>query len=128
MVELRPHSVRFSTIGAQWGVCATLLLVPLTAGAIGCGGGDSAGQSETDKAVAAAHQAYERAKKGGVDLSSGPCVAEMLPGLDDWVVDVAHDPRQPIDDEAQNQCQRYREGEAHHFVELTPQGELIRAE
>jgi hypothetical protein len=128
MVELTRHRRVFSTIDAQRGVCSFLLFVPLIVGITGCGGGGEAGQSETDKAVAAAHQAYERAKKGGVDLSSGPCVAEMLPGLDDWVVDVAHDPRQPIDDEAQNQCQRYREGEAHHFVELTPQGELIRAE
>jgi hypothetical protein len=128
MVELTRHRRVFSTIDAQRGVCSFLLLVPLTVGALGCGGGDSVSQSETDQAVAAAHQAFERAKKGGVDLTSGPCVAETLPGLDDWVADIAHDPRQPVDDEAENQCQRYREGEAHHFVELTPQGELIRAE
>jgi hypothetical protein len=41
---------------------------------------------------------------------------------------VAHDPRQPIDDEAANQCQRFRSGEAHHFVELNIDGQLIRAE
>ena len=37
-----------------------------------------------------------------------------------WVADIAHDPREDIDDEPENQCQRYREGEASHFVELTP--------
>ena len=41
---------------------------------------------------------------------------------------VAHDPREDVDDEPENQCRRYREEEASHFVELTPRGELIRAE
>ena len=61
-------------------------------------------------------------------MSTGPCISESLPSLPDWVADVAHDPRQPIDDEAANQCQRYRSGEAHHFVELNIDGQLIRAE
>lgn len=38
------------------------------------------------------------------------------------------DPREDVDDDPANQCQRYRSGEADHFVELTPDGELIRAE
>ena len=41
---------------------------------------------------------------------------------------IAHDPRESIDDEAANQCQRYRSGEAHHCVELNIDGQLIRAE
>jgi hypothetical protein len=44
------------------------------------------------------------------------------------VADIAHDPRQAIDDAPENQCQRYRSGEAHHFVELAPDGQLIRAQ
>ena len=44
------------------------------------------------------------------------------------MVDIAHDPRQDVDDDPANQCQRFRDGEASHFVELTPEGELIRAE
>jgi hypothetical protein len=43
-------------------------------------------------------------------------------------VDIAHDPRQDVDDDPANQCQRYREGEASHFVELDPSGELIRTD
>jgi hypothetical protein len=61
-------------------------------------------------------------------MSKGPCLAEQLPGLPDWVVDVAHDPRQPVDDQPANQCARYRNGQAHHFVELDPGGKLIRAQ
>jgi hypothetical protein len=97
----------------------------------GCGGDDDEpSQSERLQAIGQAQVAFQQAKVAGQDLSSGPCIAESLPapGLDDWVADVAHDPRQPVDDEPANQCQRYRDGEAHHFVELTPQGQLIRAE
>jgi hypothetical protein len=92
---------------------------------LGCGG---ASEEEKDKAISAAHVAYQRAEKAGIDLGRGPCIAEDVPRLDDWVVDVAHDPRQAVDDDPDNQCRRYREGDAHHFVELTPQGEVIRAE
>ena len=40
----------------------------------------------------------------------------------------SYDPRQPVDDQPASQCQRYRSGEAHHVVELAPDGQLIRAE
>jgi hypothetical protein len=95
----------------------------------GCGGSSgNSGNSERGKAVSAAKDAYATAKKAGSDLSKGPCLAEKLPGLPDWVVDVAHDPRQPVDDEPANQCARYRSGAAHHFVEIDPNGKLIRAQ
>jgi hypothetical protein len=103
--------------------CAAVALIALA----GCGG-DDADPDERDQAVSAAIEAYDQAKAEGVDLEVGPCIAEQLPGLDDWVADVAHDPREDVDDQAENQCQRYRDGEASHFVELTPEGELIRAE
>ena len=73
-------------------------------------------------------QAFHQTKSAGVDLDRGPCIAQRLPGLSDWVVDIAHDPRQPIDDDPANQCARFRDGQAHHFVELDPDGDLIRAE
>ena len=92
----------------------------------GCGGGDGASQEDKDKAVAAAKFIY--AGKAKEDLSSGPCLSEGIPGLSDWVVDIAHEPRQAVDDQPANQCQSYRDGETHHFVELTPSGQLIRAE
>jgi hypothetical protein len=94
---------------------------------LGAGCGDEPSDEERDRAIAAAMDAYERVE-GGEDLEQGPCIAEELPGLPDWVADIAHDPREPVDDDPANQCQRYRDGEASHFVELTPEGELIRAE
>jgi hypothetical protein len=73
-------------------------------------------------------EAFEQAQESGLELELGPCIAEELPGLSDWVADVAHDPRTDVDDDPANQCQRYRDGEASHFVELAPDGKLIRAE
>jgi hypothetical protein len=48
--------------------------------------------------------------------------------LPDWVADIAHRPRQAVDEDPANQCEAIRSGDAHHFVELDPDGNLIRAE
>ena len=105
----------------------SLLAVLPLALLVGCGGG-SPSQDIRDRAVNEAMQAYHEAKQNGTDLSRGPCIAEQLPDMPDWVADIAHDPRQPVDDQPANQCQRFRSGEAHHFVELSPSGDLIRAQ
>jgi hypothetical protein len=88
-----------------------------------CGGGVE--ESEKDAAIAAARTAYQNAKAEEVDFSNGPCLGVIM---DNWVADVAHDPRQDVDDDPANQCEAYRSGEADHFVELDPDGNLIRAE
>ena len=66
----------------------------------------------------------------GRDLSSGPCLSHN--NLDwqvqDWVCDVAHVPRTPGDDLEENQCLAFRVGEAHHFVEVDPECNLIGSE
>ena len=100
-------------------ICVALLV------SAGCGGG-AKHEVTKDAAIAAAEGAYAKARAEGVDMARGPCIADDL--LPDWVADVAHDPRQPVDDKPQNQCSRYRAGKAHHFVELDPDGKLIRAE
>ena len=100
-----------------------LVLVLAFALAAGCGGGSDDGERE--RAIAAAHVAYEEAAAAGTDLADGPCLGVVL---DNWVADVAHDPRQKVDDRPENQCEAFRSGEAEHFVELDPEGELIRAE
>ena len=105
------------------------VLVTTTLALAACGsGGSNVNPSGSERAVDEAQTAFREAQASGVDLSTGPCISESLPTLPDWVADVAHDPRQPIDDEAANQCQRYRSGEAHHFVELNLDGRLIRAQ
>jgi len=96
---------------------ALLLLVSLVLA--GCGGADA-----DEQTIQLAKQAYEQAKAQGVDMSDGPCLGVVKPG---WVADVAHDPREAVDDEPENQCAEYRSGEADHFVELDPEGNFIRS-
>jgi hypothetical protein len=111
-------------------------VLPLFIAAVGvclvltaCGGDSSSGGDKRQAlAVAKAKAAFRKAQARGENLSAGPCIAEQLPGLVDWAVDVAHDPRQAVDDEPAHQCQSYRDGRTHHFVELTPQGQPIRAQ
>lgn len=104
--------------------CCRLFLLLALAGCRPRGGRPDATSTERDRAVAAAQELYRRKKADGVDMSRGPCLGEVLDG---WVVDVAHLPRQPIDDAPENQCRAYRNGHVHHFVELDPDGNLIRA-
>jgi hypothetical protein len=108
-------------IGTQRLLQVVLALVALT---IACMG-DEVSDEERDRAVAAAQQVYAQEKAAGRDFSNGPCIAEEA--IDDWSVDIAHDPRQDIDDQPENQCRLYRDGTTHHFVELDPEGKLIRA-
>jgi len=63
------------------------------------------------------------AEKKGADMSPGPCLGAVEA---DWVCDVAHVPRTSADDLPENQCADFREGRAHHFVEVTPDCQLIR--
>jgi hypothetical protein len=87
--------------------------------AAGCGGAQA-----DEGTIRLAQRAYAAAKANGVDMTRGPCLGVIKEG---WVADVAHDPRQDVDDEPENQCREYREGEADHFVELDPDGEFIRS-
>jgi hypothetical protein len=95
----------------------------------GCGSkGSQVSQSDRDQAVDEAQAAYRQFLGTDQPTGLGPCVSESLPGLPDWVADIAHNPRLPLDDQPANQCQRFRSGQAHHFVELDENGELIRAQ
>lgn len=83
------------------------------------------------RAVTAAKKLYDQqyasmsADQKKLHLSKGPCLSnEIIP---DWVVDIAHEPRQPVDSDPANQCEAYRDGKAHHFIELDEEGNYIRA-
>jgi hypothetical protein len=107
-------------------ILISLAAVVAAVAAPGCGGGGSREDEQArDAAVEAAKLAYAQAQREGVDMANGPCLGVVLP---DWVADVAHDPRRPVDDDPHNQCAAYRSGQAHHFVELDPEGNLIRAQ
>ncbi len=64
------------------------------------------------------------------DLSGrSPCLSDNNSewNISGWVCDVAHSPRQAMDDLPENQCSEFREGKASHFVEVDAACEFIRA-
>lgn len=72
--------------------------------------------------LAKARARYNEAVAKGRDLSSGPCLGKVA---DDWVLDIAHLPREEVDELTENQCEDYRTGVVDHFVEMSPKGEII---
>ncbi|MDP3899610.1 MAG: hypothetical protein Q8Q23_00855 [bacterium] len=82
-------------------------------------------QADADIALIQARQVYRQAVLDGVDLSSGPCLSNnLIPG---WVLDIAHNPRQAIDNNPANQCPAYRDGAANHFIEMDVYGTVIKS-
>jgi len=80
---------------------------------------------ERDLAIQRAQELFAQKKAEGMDFTDGPCLSEYL--MEGWVADIAHFPRRRSDDFPENQCQAYLRGEAQHFVELDPNGKVIRA-
>ena len=102
-----------------------LAAVLLATGVAACSG---SAEDEKLGAVDAAREVYAEDGEGH-DLSSGPCLANPLDGpYENWVVDIVHQPREAADDEAENQCSAFRDGDAEHFVELDEYGHLVRAQ
>ena len=58
------------------------------------------------------------------NLENGPCLSQEI--QENWVCDVAHNPRQSVDNQQENQCSSFREGLTHHFVEVSPECNFIR--
>ena len=54
------------------------------------------------------------------------CIMDPMPTNSYWVCDISHAPRQEIDNMTENQCQSFINGSSHHFIELTPECEIIR--
>jgi len=84
-------------------------------------------KNEREIAIEECMKACREASISGKDLSNGPCLLNPIPNLENWVCDVAHSPRQPIDNLPENQCSSFREGKASHFVEVDPACNFIRA-
>ncbi|MEM2874109.1 MAG: hypothetical protein QW063_01500 [Candidatus Nanoarchaeia archaeon] len=70
--------------------------------------------------------ACKEALDASVNLENGPCLLDPIPQNPNWVCDVAHSPRQAVDNLPENQCSAFRNGTARHFIEVTPSCELIR--
>jgi hypothetical protein len=90
----------------------------------GCATQFSTNQTEKDRATAACIELCTSSLSNGQDLTNGPCLSNEI--ISNWVCDVAHSPRQAVDNLAENQCSAYREGLAKHFVEIDTNCDFIR--
>ncbi len=67
-----------------------------------------------------------REKMSVDDWQKGPCVSNDGKELPGWAVDVAHVPREKVDDDAANQCSSVAEGRVDKFIELDEDCRVIR--
>ena len=81
-------------------------------------------QTIKESAIKLCIEKCKDALNSGINLTNGPCLSNRI--IEDWVCDVAHWPRQEVDNLKENQCPSYGK-EANHFVEVNPNCELIRA-
>ncbi|MBN2517995.1 MAG: hypothetical protein JXB14_04060 [Candidatus Altiarchaeota archaeon] len=88
------------------------------------GGEASSVVSLADQAKAKCIQLCQSKLDQGISLEQGPCLSNEI--VKDWVCDVAHDPRLPVDDDSRNQCPQFGQT-ASHFIEVDPQCEVIGA-
>lgn len=102
-------------------VMAALLIIASLLLPIACSDDDDEDQPATlpgrDEAVAACQDACQQARQQGAQLDDGPCLWEGE--VDNWICDVAHNPRTEVDDDPANQCPNYL-NPYEHFVEVDP--------
>jgi len=99
-----------------------MMLVVLLSGCVEQPNKDAAQDSESAKN--ACINKCQDALAAGQDLNNGPCLSNEI--AKDWVCDVAHSPRQAVDNNPANQCPAYGIN-ATHFVEVTPSCEYMRS-
>jgi len=85
-------------------------------------------QKQTDKTAARVkcqQLCQDTLLADGVNFDVGPCLSNSI--APDWVCDVAHSPRQAVDDDPANQCASFRSGQVGHFVEVDGNCNVIQA-
>jgi hypothetical protein len=78
---------------------------------------------QQDGIVSSCTQLCRQEKNKGTDLSAGPCLSNSI--AEDWVCDVAHSPREDVDNLPENQCSAFGKT-ANHFVEVDVNCSLIK--
>ena len=84
--------------------------------------------TDADRAVYTCMFLCKSALNEGRSLDNGPCLSSGWDAweVDNWVCDVAHWPREDVDNLEQNQCPEYGVT-ASHFIEVSPECGFIRA-
>jgi hypothetical protein len=91
----------------------------------GCVGQTKVSTTEEKQGINACINLCKSELQNGKDLSNGPCLSNEI--ITNWVCDIAHSPRQSVDNQPENQCSAFREGTAKHFVEVDTSCNFIKA-
>ncbi len=84
-------------------------------------------QAESDIAKAQCVELCRAALQNETDLASGPCLGNPIPNMNNWVCDVVHNPRIDADNQKENQCAYFTEGNAKHFIEVDENCRVINS-
>lgn len=76
---------------------------------------------EQQDAINCSLNLLEEKKNSFLNFSS-----QCLGTCNNYAVDIVHVPRTSEDNLVENQCQDYREGNVHNFIELDKNGEVVR--
>ena len=84
--------------------------------------------TDADRAVYLCIFLCKASANEGLSMDDGPCLSSGSPAweVENWVCDVAHWPREDVDNLPVNQCPEYG-STAHHFVEVNPGCGFIRS-
>lgn len=80
-------------------------------------------EQKKQELISIAKEKFANLRKKGTHLEKGPCLGIIAIG---WVADIAHNPRQAVDEKPENQCQEIKNGNAANFIELDTNGNYIR--
>ncbi len=101
-----------------------MIFILLVSGCISVQNGADKTVSAKDTATTKCIELCSQEKAKNVLLSDGPCLSDKI--TEGWVCDVAHSPRQAIDNDPANQCPEFGKT-AGHFVEVDEDCKFIRA-
>jgi len=77
-------------------------------------------------AAEACQQLCKSALATDLAMPSSACIGNPMQSFPDYVCDLAHNPREAVDDLPENQCSAYREGKAKRFVEVDTNCNVIK--
>jgi len=99
-------------------------ILPVLLAAIAVSGCTATNNSDSASAASArCQQKCMDLADTNMDFSPGPCLDDAI--ASDWVCDMAHNPRQAVDDNPANQCPSFGNA-AHHFVEVNENCRILR--
>lgn len=76
--------------------------------------------------VTAQQEAIECANETYINYPKENISSQCIGTCWDYSIDLVHVPRQPVDDNEENQCLDYRQEKTHHFIELDKDGNIVR--